>query len=242
VSVHADSSALWDRARNNTTTTSRANITTVSVPGDPVAFERTMASMTPISTPPSIASGNDTIAPMSAATRPRRRRSGPRATEMSFVRWFRIGAAITALIAARVPATTHTWVDTAFTRTPESDAPLGLSAAARSARPKRVRRRSTASRTTMTGTAMSTITCSLRMVRLPMCQIWSNAVGNARFCSTSGSWSWSRRMTCDTPIVATNRSSRGCLNSRRTTSSSVRPPSRAPVRIAIGSVTQKSQP
>ena len=46
--------------------------------------------------------------------------------EMSLVRWFRIGAAMSALTAASVPARTHTCVDTAFTRTPDSDAPLGV--------------------------------------------------------------------------------------------------------------------
>ncbi len=63
---------------------------------------------------------------------------GPRATVMSLVRWLRTGAAITAPIAATMPATIQTWVDTAFTRTPASDAALGLSAAERTESPKRV--------------------------------------------------------------------------------------------------------
>ena len=44
------------------------------------------------------------------------------------------------------------------------------------------------------------------------------------------------------PMVATNSSSRGWLKSRRTTSSSVTPPSTAPVTIATGSVSQNDQP
>ena len=127
---------------------------------------------------------------------------------MSFVRWFRTGAAITAPTAATVPATTHTCVDTAFTRTPESDAPLGLSAAERTASPNLLRWSTRARTTTITGTTIRTTTCSLRTVRAPIDQIWSNAVGNDRS-STTGSWSCTSRITCAIPIVATNSSSRG---------------------------------
>ena len=218
------------------------NITSVSVPGDPVVFARTSPSTTPITTPPTSARGNDTIAPKSAATSPRRSRSGPSATVMSLVRWFRTGAAITALTAATVPATIHTCVDTAFTRTPDSDAALGLSAAERTASPNLVRCRSTARITTMIGTIRSTTSCSPRTVSAPIFHTRSMAVGKARSSSTVGSCSCTSRITCAMPMVATNRSSRGCLNRRRTTSSSVMPPSTAPVAMATGNVSQKGQP
>ncbi len=67
------------------------------------------------------------------------------------------------------------------------------------------------------------------------------AVGKSRLSSTIGSCSCTSRITWATPMVATNSRSRGCLNSRRTTSSSVRPPHRAPVAMATISATQNGQ-
>ena len=52
---------------------------------------------------------------------------------------FWIGPISSALTTASTPASTHTWVDTLRTLMPANDAALGLSAAERTARPKRVR-------------------------------------------------------------------------------------------------------
>ncbi len=125
---------------------------------------------------------------------------------------------------------------------PDSDAAPGLSAAERTERPKRVRFSRNASSPTIAGTATRTSSWSPRTVSEPMFQRSSIGVGYDTGKSIWGSWSWRRRITCATPTVATNSKSRGWLNSRRTTRSSVRPPITAPDRIASGTVTAEGDP
>ena len=81
--------------------------------------------------------------------------------------------------AASPPASAHTIVDTRFTLMPARRAASGLSAAARTATPLRVRLRNQARPATSSGNTTSATTCSARTTTSPTVHCWVKAVGKA---------------------------------------------------------------
>ena len=187
-----------------------------------------------------IASGNDVIRPTIAAVSASSSRFGPSATcTRRRRRWFRIGP--DEQRAARPRARrrcTHTWVDTGSTRDAgERRRARVVGGRTHGEAEAGALEQEARARATSTGTATSTTSWSPRRVMssaddLPAGRHERRVLGDS--VSIVGSWSWSSRITCATPSVAMNSSSRGWWNSRRTTSSSVSPPRAAPQTTASG--------
>jgi hypothetical protein len=113
-----------------------------------------------------------------AAVSVRSRRPGPRPTVAAVVVLL-MGAARTIVRVARAPASVHTRVDMALTLIPASRAASGLSAAARTASPGRLRFRNHARAATTTGMATRARTCSPRTTMPATCQLVSKGTGKS---------------------------------------------------------------
>ena len=100
-----------------------------------------------------------------------------------------------------------------------------------------VRLRKYASKRVRIGTTTSTMMCALRTKTSPTSQIVSSGVGYASYSSSFGSQNWNSKRSWVTPSVATKSTTRGDLESRRTTTSSITAPSAAPITRAAGSAT-----
>ena len=134
------------------------------------------------------------------------------------------GAEMMAASVASVPTSTHTSVDIRLMLMEARRAASGLAAEARMASPYRVRDRNSPRASVASGITTSTARCSLRTRTPPTSHVFENGVGYAETDVGSGRIACANSMSCATPIVATMRITRGAVNRRRTTSSSIAPP------------------
>ena len=195
--------------------------------------------MMPIAIPPSMARGNETMPPTSAAAMPRNKVSGPMCTRS-------VDAVSVAVrntdIVARNPAIAQTPVDTSLGLMPVMRARSELVAAARTASPNAVWPSSHHRPSAISGTTIR-ISSWLADTSMssPGCQVPENGCGNCVWSEPvrySGSASVTASQSCATPMVATSTITRGALNNRRMTVTSMSAPMSTPMTRAIGSATQ----
>ena len=193
--------------------------------------------MIPMATPAASARGIERMPPTSAATMARSSTPGPRVMVSVAVELVS-GIVRIMLNVASTPASVHTIVDIFFGLIPESRAASGLAAEARIARPCFVWLRKMVRKIATSGTKTRTSRCSLRMNNPSNCQVNENAVGNAPYVSNLGRTNWKNSRSCATPIVATNSTTLGDRNSRRTTVSSTAAPTMPPTTTHAGIAIQ----
>ena len=200
-----------------------------------------------------MASGNETMPPMSAAAMPRRSVSGPMRTRSADA--WSVAVRRTRSSCARKPAIAQTPVDTILGLMPVIRARSEFVAAARTASPNAVCPSSHHMPTVITGTTISTSSwLAVTSMSRPGCHVPVNGNGNW-VCSDpvrySGSASVIASHSCATPIVATSTMTRGDLKRRRITARSMSTPmsvpttsatrQRGPVRPAVGADHHREQ-
>ena len=199
------------------------NSSTSTRPGSAMKLNLTTPSMRPIATPAARAVLKEVNRAISAAVSARRSDPAPRSLRVPAdpsMPPMRIIATV-----ATPPPRAHTNVEIDFGLTPRRRARSGFTAAARMVRPISVRLRNQPRPSATSGTTTTTATSAGLIRRSPMKN--SRLKGNgypARALSMSGNASRMAALSWLTPMVATSRITRGAVNSRRTTASSMTAP------------------